>query len=85
MELGTIGLGPNRQRHSDVGSFAVLRLHDPGDGRGPVVVLMVVTDEERQYTLRIGDGFPVGAQRWRLDQIEGLDTQAWTVIITRAD
>ncbi|GAA2253586.1 hypothetical protein GCM10010402_05900 [Actinomadura luteofluorescens] len=40
------------------------------DGDPSEVILFVRDDGENEFTLRLGDTFPVGDQTWKVDRIE---------------
>ncbi|WP_433178150.1 DUF6406 domain-containing protein [Actinoallomurus sp. CA-150999] len=79
-----IFLKHGRQRNTSIGSFGVFNAAVLPDGSAEVY-LAVTSDEEREYTLRIGDTFPVSDQTWKLDRVEGLGGRDWTVVLTRVE
>lgn len=40
------------------------------DGDSSEVILFVKDEGENEFTLRLGDTFPVGGQTWKVDRIE---------------
>lgn len=83
MTLDEIGLRPNRQRNTDIGSFAAVNVHGGVDGGPPEVDLVVETDEEHDFVLHPGDTFPVREQTWKLDRVENPGSHNWTVVLSR--
>lgn len=82
MTINEIVLGPDGQRNTSFGSFGVIHV-DAREGHPLTVRLAVETDEDRAYTLQLGDTFPVGDQTWRLERVENPDREAWNVVLTK--
>ncbi|MET7700993.1 DUF6406 domain-containing protein [Streptomyces sp. NPDC005485] len=64
--------------------FITVQLHTP-EGAPPVLTLCVVTDQERDYDLHVGETFPVLGDTWRLDRIDGIDTEDWQAILRKVE
>ncbi|MFB8087918.1 DUF6406 domain-containing protein [Streptomyces sp. NPDC055992] len=64
--------------------FVVRGVHLP-DGLPVSVDLVVVTDQERDHLLGIGDTFPVREETWVLDRVENLPTLDWRVVLRKVE
>jgi hypothetical protein len=76
-----IHLRQSMQRHLDAGSVAVIGAGMHADGN-PVAFLAVNADGEYEFTLRVGETFPIGEQIWRLDDVDD-PYDDWTVVLSR--
>ncbi|MGW8971869.1 DUF6406 domain-containing protein [Streptomyces platensis] len=79
----TIGLWHGMQRNTGTARFAVMDIYRESDA-SVRVRLGVVTTEEQDHTLRIGETFPVGDETWQLADLTGWPSEDdWTVVLRR--
>ncbi|MFJ2593417.1 DUF6406 domain-containing protein [Streptomyces erythrochromogenes] len=65
-------------------TFVAIHVHAPA-GLPPTVSLGVVTDEEKDYDLRVGETFPVRGETWVVDRVEDQSSPGYRVFIRKAD
>ncbi|WP_030620314.1 DUF6406 domain-containing protein [Streptomyces sclerotialus] len=83
MPMNEIRLRHGVPRRGDNARFGVIHV----DAREePVAVrLVVITDEERQYTLTPGEHFPVRDETWKIDRVEDPLSEDWRVVLTKVE
>jgi hypothetical protein len=84
MKVDQIVLWRNVQANEDIGSFSAYNAALLPNG-SPEVYLTFATDEEYEYTLHLGDTFPVRDQVWKLDKVENAGTKDWVVVLQRVE
>ncbi|MEF3116342.1 DUF6406 domain-containing protein [Streptomyces chrestomyceticus] len=71
------------QRNAEIGSFSVGDIYRDSDALIRVKIV-IVAPEERHYTLRIGETFPVRDETWKLAELTGWPSEDdWTVVLRR--
>ena len=76
------------QYNLDRGSIGVVHLSNPAlDGLPACVVLSVaaVDGKEQDFSLAVGDRFPVGEETWLVASIDGVGGYDYTVRIVRVE
>ncbi|MFM9588767.1 DUF6406 domain-containing protein [Streptomyces scabiei] len=67
--INLLALRRGTQGTAENASFIVRHVQVPED-RPAIVHLVVVTDGEREFELRVGDTFPVRDATWVLDRVQ---------------
>lgn len=79
----TIGLWHGIQRNTGNASLAVMDIFQHSDA-SVRVRLGVSATEEHFHTLRVGDTFPVGEEKWQLAELTGWPSEDdWVVVLRR--
>ncbi|KRD18973.1 hypothetical protein ASE41_19575 [Streptomyces sp. Root264] len=64
--------------------FGVIHV-DARPGVPLTVRLGVAADDERRYTLEVGDSFAVRAENWKVDRVENPGSDDWCVVLKKTD
>lgn len=80
-------LHANSITHRDSGAFAVIHLLTGRDGspHGGARLFSVVDGVEHELDVYVGESFPVGAETWRLDEVDMPEDRRFTATITRVE
>ncbi|WP_432705957.1 DUF6406 domain-containing protein [Actinoallomurus iriomotensis] len=70
------------QVNTDIASFSAYNAALLPDG-SIEVYLTFTTDQDHEFTLHLGDTFPVRDQTWRLDRVEDAGKPNWHIALRR--
>ncbi|MGW2018295.1 DUF6406 domain-containing protein [Streptomyces sp. NPDC001927] len=80
--INEVWLWPRVVGDSDNARFSVVHLYAPA-GEPLSIQLVVAADDERTYTLHVGDTFPVRDETWTFERVENLETERWLVLLRK--
>ncbi|MES9538230.1 DUF6406 domain-containing protein [Actinomadura sp. NPDC000600] len=81
-----VALQEGTQAHLDEGvKMGLVDVNLGGDVVPSEVILFVKDGGEKEFTLRLGDTFPVGERTWRVERIEEIGTGKLGAVFSRIE